>query len=178
MIQVKVDITGALKFLKVHLPRDVDSAAARALTRTAASARKSAVATIKEQTSLPPKFIRDRLKIRGATGNNLTATITAMPGAPNLARYTARQTKQGVTAKAWKQRKLYRGAFIGNKGRTVFTRVGEARLPIKPLYGPSVRRTFMQDVAQQAMREAIEREFPKHFQSALAGILARRGYRP
>jgi hypothetical protein len=35
----------------------------------------------------------------------------------------------------------------------------------------------MQTVAQQAMRQAIEREFPKHFQSALAGILARKGYR-
>ena len=173
MIQVKIDLTGTLQFLQIHLPRAIDAATVRGLDRTAVSARKSAMKEIREKTGLPPKFLRERLTIKRASVGNLTAEIRAAKGAPNLARFNARQVKAGVSANAWNVRKVYKGAFLGNGGRTAFARTSKARLPLKPLRGPSVPKAFMQDAAQRAIAEAVAAEFPKHFASALQGQLAR-----
>ncbi len=174
---VRADISQAVQFLNDLQRQIIPAATARALDRTATNARTEAIKTIREETGLPTTLIRDRLQIRGATRDRLVATITALKAAPNLARFQARQTKQGVSANAWRKRRVYPKTFLGNAGRTVFKRIGKARLPIAPVYGPSVPRTFLQKRAQQAIERAVESRFQHNFEDAIAGQLARRGLR-
>jgi hypothetical protein len=51
----------------------------------------------------------------------------------NLIHFGARKVATGVSVKILKDgdRKVIKGAFIGNKGKTVFKRKGKERLPIK-----------------------------------------------
>jgi len=174
---IRVNIADAIRELNLLHREIIPAATARALDRTAQNARTVAIKTIREETGLPAKLIRDRLRIRGANRNRLEAIITALKAAPNLSNFQARQTKRGVSAKAWNKRKVYPRTFIANNGRTVFKRVGKARLPIEPVYGPSVPRTFMQRRAQQAMEATIESRFRFNFDAAVQGLLIRRGLR-
>jgi hypothetical protein len=172
---VRADIREATKFLTDVQRQVIPAATARALDRTASNAKTVAVKTIVTETGLPTSLVRDRLTIRGANRNRLEATLTANPAAPNLIRFNARQTKQGVSANAWRKRRVYPGTFIANQGRTVFKRVGKNRLPIKPIHGPSVPRTFIQREAQRAIEAIIAGRFVVNFESAIAGLLKRRG---
>lgn len=53
---------------------------------------------------------------------------------------TAAGRRVGVTVQVKKSggRKLVKGAFLGGKGKVIFTREGEGRLPIERKFGPSI----------------------------------------
>jgi hypothetical protein len=172
---VRCDIAQATKFLTDLQRQVIPAAVARALDRTISNAKTAAVQTIVAETGLPAKLVRDRLTIRGANRNRLEAILTANPAAPNLARFQARQTKRGVSANAWRKRRIYPGTFLANDNRTVFKRVGKARLPIKPIHGPSVPRTFLQRKAQEQIDRILKSRFAFNFDSAIEGLLKRRG---
>lgn len=172
---VRVDIAEATKFLTDLQRQVIPAATARALDRTLVNVRTATVKTIVAETGLPATLVRDRLTIRGANRARLEAILTANPAAPNLARFQARQTKRGVSANAWRKRRIYPGTFLGNQERTVFKRIGKARLPIKPIHGPSVPRTFLQRKAQEQIDLIIRGRFVVNFDSAIEGLLKRRG---
>lgn len=221
---VSVDIRAAMKMLD-NLNREiVPQAASAALNRVATSARKVAVDTIRRETNIKASAVRKYVTTSKSNKTTLTATIRASKYAPNLINFGAREVKKGVSANAWGKRKIYRGAFIGNKGRTVFvrtdykapirsgtrrkganrtisqhTRKGHPRRVgpktvqvqahlvgrgpkrpkpgIKALYGPSVRREFIRDVAQRAMMATIQERWPIEFKRELAFRLAGGGRR-
>jgi hypothetical protein len=173
-VSVKGDVDAVLKDLG-SLSLRVDIAIAQALNRTAARAKTQAVRTIAKESGIQQKAVRDRIAIRKASSYALHAIISAEPYAPNLIRYSARQTKRGVSANAWRKRRIYPRTFIANQGRTVFKRIGKARLPIRPVYGPSIPRTFMQRVTNEAMTQAVRERFPVEFTRALNLQLRRRG---
>lgn len=135
-----------------HRSREIDLASSRALNRAISSARTVAVRDLSKATGIrPQRAIRDKLKLRNARPSRLIAEIGAIPYTPNLARFTARQTRAGVSASAWGKRKVYRGTFLGNQGRTVFKRVGKDRLPIKPVHGPRLHKHFVAKALTDAM---------------------------
>ena len=172
-ISVEADIRGATRGLLL-MQKDINTAAVAALNRVAVTTRAVASRSISQQTSLPVNEVRQRVPLVRANKYTLEAEISAKKYAPNLMRYAARQTRPGVSAKAWRERKVYRGTFIANKGRTVFKRTTRERLPIEPVYGPSVPRTFIRDETTRAMRSTIDRRFPLEFDRALGALLRRR----
>jgi len=170
MLSIKVDLRDVNKLFD-ELPNVTRKATVAALNRVATTARAEAVRGIAAETGLKQKDIRDHLAIRKADRFTLVAEIQAKPWSPNLIRYQARPTKRGVSAAPWKHRRIFKGTFIGNQGRTVFKRVGKARLPIKALHGPSVPREFMRGYALEAMRRKIGERFPLEFHSAFAQFM-------
>lgn len=172
-IDVRVDVEKAIRSLWV-MQRDVNTAAAAALNRVGVTARAAAAREISKASGLPVNQVRKHVPLVRANKWNLQCEISARPYAPNLIRYSARQTKAGVSANAWRKRKVYRGTFIANKGRTVFKRVGPARLPIKAVYGPSVRREFIRDTVAKAINTTVEQRFALEFDRALTALLKRR----
>lgn len=89
------------------------------------------------------------------------------------------QTKRGVRASAWGQRKVYRGTFLaqmpsGHKG--IFKRRMSSRLPIAELWGPSIPRLMIQrkiagaleTVAGERLRTNIARQIDRRLR-LLAG---------
>lgn len=115
-----------------------------------------------------------------ATPRNLEADVIARGKAQPLMAFGARQTKKGVTAKAWGKRKSYAGSFIatmrsGHKG--VFTRKGKARLPVKELWGPSVPGTFAQEAVYAQADEMAHAALQTNIGRQIDRALYAAGYR-
>jgi hypothetical protein len=168
-VSVKVDVDRALKALDA-IPRNVDRAAATALNRVGTTAHAVAAREISQVTGLKVSEVKRYVPLAKADRNTLTATLSAKPWAPNLIHFSARQTRRGVSANAWRKRKVYKGTFIANKGRTVFKRVGKLRLPIEPVHGPSVPREFVKQHTLDAIRKTVGERFPIEFERALKAL--------
>lgn len=90
----------------------------------------------------------------------LTFSVIVKYGSIPLKDFNPRQTKQGVTAKAWNKRKVYEGAFISEKlGRHVFVRKSDKRLPIKKLYGPIPARLAKGRELEKKVDHVIDTSF-------------------
>ncbi|MDY0882302.1 phage tail protein [Dongia soli] len=131
-----------------------------AVNDTARQANNLAVKLVAKESGLKSSDVRKRVRIIRASRSTLTAIVRGSGRALPLYTFNARQTKAGVSAKAWGKRKVYRGSFIatmrtGHVG--VFTRTGDDRLPIKELFGPGVAGT-MGRAEVRAQIEALIRE--------------------
>lgn len=146
-------------------------AAARAVNATIAQAKTAMVKEIRTEYVVPASYVRDRLRIKRATFFkgvlNVEAVLDAQdkPRSANLIRFTARRTGAGVSVKIKRAgaRKVVRGAFIGNKGRTVFVRVGKERLPIKALTTIDVAQMFNTKRINAKVVQMIEAKLPAIF---------------
>lgn len=118
----RFDIKEVERALGSRFKAEIAQAVPTTLNRLAVSARVTAIDEINKVTGLKKSSIRERLPITKASRALPEAKIVAKPYAPNLINFSAREVKAGVSANAWRTRKIYKGAFIGNKGRTVFTR--------------------------------------------------------
>jgi hypothetical protein len=142
---------------------------ARAINRAADGVKAEAVRSIARLTKLKQREVRSRIYVRGATPKRLIAEVEAFPYSPNLKEFRATQNKTGTAASAWEKRKTYRHAFIHPKTQRVVTRTTTKRYPLKGLKGPSVPKTFMQQmvlarlvaVARQRWRSEMERELAR-----------------
>jgi hypothetical protein len=89
----------------------------------------------------------------------------------NLIEFGARQTKKGVSTKAWGKRKLYKHAFIGsgrNSGKQlVFGKTRGNPKKLKALHGPSLPREFHRQDMESLFNKKIKTRFPILFKRAL-----------
>lgn len=167
-VSVKHDIASVRRQFG-ELGPQIELAAARAINRAISSARTVAVRDLSKSTGIRPQAaIRDRLPIKQANARRLAAEIQVHAYTPNLARFAARQTKHGVSAAAWGKRKIYRGTFLGNQGRTVFKRVGKERLPIAPVHGPRMAKEFIKPAVTKAMNKVAGERWRKELNHELA----------
>lgn len=84
----------------------------------------------------------------------------------NVINFQARQTATGVSIKVKRTgaRKVVKGAFLGNKGRTVFKRQGATRLPIQPVQVIDVPQMFNTYKVKAAVIRFIEAKAPSIFE--------------
>jgi hypothetical protein len=212
-IDVRVNIDDAIRRIGWQLKDEIQKAVPTTLNRVATSARVTAIDKINKITGLKRTSIRQRLPITRATRALPEAKITALPYAPNLRNFDAYEVEEGVSAEAWNVRKIYLGAFIGNKDRTVFTRVDyrpptnakrrigqhtrkahnrtrngttfsvsqhtvgagakKPRSDIRPLFGPSVPRTFIQEAVNRSIKKTIDEKWPVEFERQIAFRLSK-----
>lgn len=71
-------------------------------------------------------------------------------------------------------KKMIKGAFIGNQGRTVFIRQGKSRLPIKALNTIDVPQMFNTRRVNSIVREVMLKRFNTNFSRELRSVL--KGY--
>lgn len=158
--------------------------AARALNRTAEQARTQMSREIRAEFNLKAAKVNEKLKVKRATFKagmlGLQAELSSRDPsgrrrAINVVSFGARKTKAGVSVKIKRSgaRKTIRGAFIGNKGRTVFIRVGTKRLPIKPVQTIDVPQMFNVRRINAAVVAAIRGRFPVIFERELAYELSK-----
>lgn len=86
-------------------------------------------------------------------------------GRPDLANQLQFQIKRGGG------KKVIKGAFIGNAGRTVFIRTGKARLPIKPLSTIDIGQMFNTRRVNKIVRQTMLDKFPDNFQRELRVVI-------
>lgn len=156
-----------------RMPKVVDRASVRSLNRTNDQVGTIARRLIAKEMGLPVKAVRAGMfKIR-ASRKKLSASTVAKGRPLNLIRFNARQTKRGVSANAWGKRKIYKGLFIANQGRTVFKRTSKQRLPIRSRWGPSIPKTMLENAIVKAMAQTAATQWQKNFARDLQFYLNR-----
>lgn len=158
-ISVRSDMKRVLRELDAVERKVLPRAMNRSLNRIGGSAN----TIIRRQVAKDAGITQKALKARGFFSHiksdlrRLTFTVIVKWGAIPLKDFNPRQTKLGVTAKAWGQRKVYDGAFIVDSlGRHVFVRKTKKRLPIKKLYGPIPSRLAESEGVELAVNKMID----------------------
>lgn len=171
-------------------------ATARAVNATVAQARTEMVRQITREYELKANYVRPRLMVTKAKyfkGRlNIEAELYSedklgRERSINLINFTAKKAPAGVSVKIRKAggRKVVKGAFIGNKGRTVFERVSGSvmnsrskskgklhREAIKPKQTIHVPQMFNAKRINAAVVAAMLQKFPPIFQREVAYALA------
>lgn len=169
-----------------------DQATARALNATIAQARTQMSREIRREYMVDTRFIAQRLRVKRATFFNgrlgLEAVLDAQekPRSANVIRFAAKKVRDGVAVKIKRQggRQVIRNAFIGNKGRTVFTRVPGTKMAsrryggkhgeqIEPVQTIDLPQMFNAKRIKAAVVAAMEARFPAIFERELAFLLGR-----
>lgn len=156
------------------LQRDIaDKALASALNKTVAQAKTAMSREIRAEFNISAATVNQSLTISRASASRgkfqLSASLGSIsrPGrrSLNLARFSARQTRKGVTFKVKRggPRKLIPGSFLINGGKTVMIREGKSRLPIKALQTIDVSQMFNTKRINAKVVELIKTKFPAIF---------------
>ena len=160
-----------------------DQVLAGALNKTMAVAKTAMSREIRNQFNLTAAYVRDRLHIKRAfakTGQfSVSAEMIGGDGkrrSANVIAFGASKDSSGISVLISKgKRKTIKGAFIGNKGRTVFRREGKGRLPIAPVRTIDVAQMFNTRRINAAVVAAMHARFPAIFQRELAYVLSKAG---
>jgi hypothetical protein len=99
------------------------------------------------------------IKVRGAKGRR--------------SELAALQKQLGFLIKKGGGMKKINGAFIGNKGRTIFTREGDGRLPIKPLQVIGFSQMFNSKRISKRVMDKISRDLPIEVDRAIKMVMDR-----
>lgn len=166
------------------LEREVlPKSSARALNRTATTARKEAVKDVRIAMGIKASPVRGAMLIIRATAKKLVAIIK-VSGAPlSLRHFGARQVRKGVSHKAYGRRQIAKGAFMALPGTNrkgtsstipqAFTRKRGTRLPIKKLWGPSIPKTMADDAILNKLHALINRVYPERLERELKFFVSR-----
>lgn len=154
---------------------------ARTINRVTEQARTQMSREIRSEYNLPADYVRDRLRIRRAfaKGGQFTLQAELIGGdgkrrSANVIRFVRGKGSTGVKVAIRKGRaKEIAGAFIGNKGRTVFRRTTSRRLPIEPVRTIDVAQMFNATRINAKVVAAIEQRFPVVFERELRFALSR-----
>lgn len=160
-------------------------ATARALNRTIESARTDMSREIRKTYTVSTSYVRERLAIRRATfkagrfamtaelrgtGKRSANVIAFLEKSATLAEGRKRKKAEGkrpelrFKIKRVGGKQVIRGAFIGNKGRTVFQRTGPGRKDIEPVQTVSVAQMFNAQRVNDAVTRAMVKKFPGIFE--------------
>jgi len=185
---VKIDIRTNIDDVKRDLNRlqsDIQQRAiARALNRTMDQGRTQMVREIASEFEIKQSEIRARMSIRrareGYFGGLLTVELFALQNKRGRGFNLIRFVEKRVTLAEAKRRqkagtlnqlgfrikkgggiKRITGAFIGNKGRTVFMREGKERLPIKAVTTIDVAQMFNTRRINSKVVRYVQDKFPE-----------------
>lgn len=158
-------------------------AMASAINKTINQVRTLAAREITSTYNVTSAYAKARLRISGASFKagqlRLEATLIGGDGKRRSANVVAFVERSTTLAQARKRRKAgtlnqlhlkikrggaakpLRGAFIGNKGRTVFERVGKARLPIRPVQTIDIGQMMMSRKVNQQLEALARAKFPE-----------------
>jgi hypothetical protein len=181
------------KINKTIIPR----ASQQAINKTARGVKTDAVRSISKSTGIKQKDIRTAIEVNpskkltlnasvdssSARGRNLISFVTKSQRVPGffskrkrlksgkLGKYKA----QGVKAKAWGNRKVYKGTFIGtgkNGNVLVFARKADSK-KLKSIQGPSARQTFKSAKQKLANSRSATKRFAVEMPRAIKAQLSK-----
>ena len=155
-----------------NVPRKyVQKAMVTALNKVGAEVVTQAKRELKDATGLKAGVVAKKIKKDKARRGDEEYSIFIKSRYLNVIEFGARQTKRGVSAKAWGKRKIYRGAFIGggrNSGkRLVFKKLKDNPKRIEALHGASIPREFHRQDRESIFKKKIKNRFPILFKRAV-----------
>jgi hypothetical protein len=182
-ITVKFDTRKLQKELDRVRKGLADRASNMALNKTIAKARTESYSVIRSEYNIKQRDVAKRLRVLKAGRRRHYAVLEPRPGgrALNVRRFTRAKRldprrKRQLTFQIRRGKRVQiPGAFIGNKGRTVFRRVGHKRLPIEPVYTIGVPQMFGARRVRERVLARIRKEFPIEMDRAVRHVLRKGG---
>jgi hypothetical protein len=169
-----------------QLQKDLrDQAMVSAVNKTMAKAKTNMIRVISREFNVTAGYVRERLNVARARFRNGRAIIEAtLDGSnkkrsANLIAFLEKSTSLAQARKRAKAgnldqlhfqikrtggRVVIPGAFIGNKGRTVFIREGKTRLPIKAVQTVGIPQMFNTKRLNAVVVQAMKDDFPDIFE--------------
>ena len=170
-VKVKSNVKEAMRNLRNVQKKYVKKALVTALNKVGAEVVTQAKRELKDATGLKAGVVGKKIAKDKARRGDEEYTIRIKSRYLNLIEFGARQTKKGVSAKAWGKRKLYKHAFIGsgrNSGKQlVFGKTRGNPKKLKALHGPSLPREFHRQDMESLFNKKIKTRFPILFKRAL-----------
>lgn len=164
-----ITISANLDEVAKRLPSEkaARKAMARAINRAIDAGRTVAARETAKAYAVTQKQVRDKSDMQRVNASNLDATLTFKGPALNIAdfRVTPAQPQPAkrpvlrVTVNRSRPRQPYKGAFLipvragTNKA---FRRVGKDRLPIQPVWGPSIPQLVSSEPIRTAVQERMQ----------------------
>ncbi|OQP12847.1 phage tail protein [Geobacillus thermoleovorans] len=177
MIELKIEHMERLEAALSETPEKIPRAASRAINRAAYTARTEAARKVREEYIIKHGDVINTIKIYPASESDLSATVVSRGSVIPLIKFkvspkkpqpkrkkpltaTVKRGEGGPIARAFTA-KMRSSGYIG-----VFQRVGNPRLPIRQLYGPSVPQMigsrnvsqWVEEKAQEKLEERLEHE--------------------
>lgn len=198
-INVDFDISRVVRWVDGLTNHHLDAAAARALNRVADQAKTRMIREISSEFMVSTSYVRERLVVRRASAAAGRFVLQAALEAKDRKRsinLIAFAEKVVSLAQARKRRaagegkggralelrfkikrvgakQVIKGAFIGNRGRTVFVREGSGRLPIKALQTINVPQMFNTKRLNERVVAFVKQQLPVRLRHELGRALNR-----
>ncbi len=193
MLKFGLSISG-LDELKKKLKDDEkkrNKALAEALNRTAIRGKDEVKKGVTERYTVKASEVNGSMTTRKASQNRLESEIRVFGNSRKFGRslnvirfmetsVTLAQAKKRLKLGTLNQlhfkflkgsdKKIIPGAFIGNKGRTVFERTGDKRLPIKPVLVVGVGQMLMHRNVHKTVLGRINKILKEELDKAMAGL--------
>ena len=154
-----------------NVPRKyVQKALVTALNKVGVEVATQAKKELAGATGLKAGVVGKKIKKDKARRGDEKYTISIKLKYLNLIEFNGKQTKRGVSAKVWGNRKIYRGAFIGrgqNSGKQLVFKKGRGSKQIKAVHGASLPREFVRQDMAKIFNKKIKTRFPILFKRAL-----------
>lgn len=164
-MEIKMKLNGVDKLLATLNPTAAKKATVRTLNELGSNLKTQTVKETRKRYNIKARNLKSKLKVRKANYGNFKWTMDIPNSArPNLINFSAKRVKTGVSIKVMNSggRSVVKGAFIGNKGSTVFTRKGKDRLPIKTVSGLSPSQMISKGLRDRKLKE-VEKKAPEVF---------------
>ena len=201
---IKVTGMEGVKRTLAQLPRDMrDKAIGPAINKTAQKAKTEIKRGITEEYAVKADEVASAISIKNARSGQPEATIsifgskTKRGRSANMIHFIALMQAAGVAfktrgAKVTKKQarefgkqlgfiikrggsiKKIEGAFLGNRGRTVFMREGKERLPIKPVQVIGFSQMFNSKKISRRVMAKVESDFKIELDRAIAMVLSKK----
>ena len=169
-IAVKNTIKQAMKNVKFVHQQYIPKALVTALNKVGAEVATQAKKELAGATGLKAGVVAKKIGKDKARRGDEKYTISIKSNYLNLIEFNGKQTKRGVSAKAWGNRKIYRGAFIGrgqNSGKQLVFKKGRGSKQIKAVHGASLPREFERQDMKSIFNKKIKTRFPILFKRAV-----------
>lgn len=194
MIEIEIRGIDEVKRKLAAMPREIRDRAVRpALNKVAEKTKAEIARAIPDVFAVKASEVRSAISLKKASGDDLQAVIDIFGSTRRkgrslnvvhfLAAINAMKTR-GSKAKAAETKKLQqqlgfiikrggglkaiKGAFLGNKGRTVFERETAARLPIQPVQVIGYSQMFTSRRIKQRVINKVRAELPVEIDRAIA----------
>ena len=169
-IAVKNTIKQAMKNVKFVHQQYIPKALVTALNKVGAEVATQAKSELAGATGLKAGVVAKKIGKDKARRGDEKYTISIKSRYLNVIEFGAKKTKKGVSAKAWGNRKIYRGAFIGrgqNSGKQLVFKKVRGSKQIKAVHGASLPREFERQDMKKIFNKKIKTRFPILFKRAV-----------
>lgn len=195
-ISIKMEGLESLKRALTMTEKEIDKATVMGINKTATKAKTEMKRAISSEYMVTQREIAPRLSIRKAKRGSIQAWLEpfASPSKPgarsmNLIHFLekkvtlaeGRRRKKSGTQNQLRFKikrvgglKTIKGAFVGNKGRTIFKRSGKGRLPIEGVQTIGVRAMFSTKKINNRVIAKIRKDGPIEVSRAMDQVIRRR----